>query len=152
VTRIVILTSSELRHDFFRKALALAPRIEVLRSYREGLEKALRTTIDPVRPGAVFQTRHLALREASEQDFFGPFVALTPDHSKPVSVARGAVNEPAVCEEILRLGPDLLVAYGPSLIRDPLLSAYAGRFLNIHLGLSPYYRGSGTNFWPPGQR
>ena len=22
------------------------------------------------------------------------------------------------------------------------------RFINLHLGLSPYYRGSGTNFWP----
>src|SRR5690606_10372264 len=35
-----------------------------------------------------------------------------------------------------------------SLIREPLLSAFQGRFLNVHLGLSPYYRGSGTNFWP----
>ena len=25
---------------------------------------------------------------------------------------------------------------------------YEGRFINIHLGLSPYYRGSGTNFFP----
>ena len=23
-----------------------------------------------------------------------------------------------------------------------------GNFFNMHLGLSPYYRGSGTNFWP----
>ena len=22
------------------------------------------------------------------------------------------------------------------------------RFINLHLGLSPYYKGSGTNFWP----
>jgi hypothetical protein len=148
LARIVILTSSELRHDFFRKAVALAPGIEVLRAYREGLEKSLRTTIDLARPGAELQDRHLVLRELSEQDFFGHFVKLTPDHSKPVSVARGGVNDPAVCEEIRQLGPDFLVAYGPSLIRDPLLSAYAGRFLNVHLGLSPYYRGSGTNFWP----
>jgi methionyl-tRNA formyltransferase len=40
------------------------------------------------------------------------------------------------------------VAYGCSLIKDPLLSEYEGRFLNVHLGLSPYYRGTGTNFWP----
>lgn len=29
-----------------------------------------------------------------------------------------------------------------------MLDLFRGRFLNIHLGLSPYYRGSGTNFWP----
>lgn len=34
------------------------------------------------------------------------------------------------------------------MIREPLLSAFPGRFLNAHLGLSPYYLGAGTNFWP----
>ena len=28
-----------------------------------------------------------------------------------------------------------------------LLAEFEGRILNVHLGLSPYYRGSGTNFW-----
>jgi methionyl-tRNA formyltransferase len=41
-----------------------------------------------------------------------------------------------------------VIAYGCSIIKEPLLSAFEGRFLNIHLGLSPYYRGSGTNYWP----
>jgi methionyl-tRNA formyltransferase len=40
------------------------------------------------------------------------------------------------------------VLYGTSIIKPPLLDAYAGRVVNLHLGLSPYYRGSGTNFWP----
>ena len=38
--------------------------------------------------------------------------------------------------------------YGCSIIQEPLLSVFDGRFVNVHLGLSPYYRGSGTNFWP----
>ena len=25
---------------------------------------------------------------------------------------------------------------------------FSRKFLNVHLGLSPYYRGSGTNVWP----
>ena len=44
--------------------------------------------------------------------------------------------------------PDLLVCYGSSLIKSDLLRKFEGRFLNVHLGLSPYYRGSGTNVWP----
>jgi methionyl-tRNA formyltransferase len=28
------------------------------------------------------------------------------------------------------------------------LEAYEGRIINLHLGLSPFYRGSGANFWP----
>jgi methionyl-tRNA formyltransferase len=29
-----------------------------------------------------------------------------------------------------------------------LLKVFERKVINIHLGLSPYYRGSGTNFWP----
>ena len=38
--------------------------------------------------------------------------------------------------------------HGSSLIKSKLLEFFKDRFLNIHLGLSPYYRGSGTNVWP----
>ena len=147
-TRVVILTGSELRHDFFRKAVSLAQDIAVLRSYTEGLEGTLRTTIDSARPGSALQLRHLSLRDRSERDFFGSFVALAPDRSNVLAIPRGTVNEPLVISEIETLGPDLILAFGPSLVREPLLSRYAGRFVNIHLGLSPYYVGSGTNFWP----
>jgi methionyl-tRNA formyltransferase len=43
---------------------------------------------------------------------------------------------------------DTVVVYGTGLIKSPLLEAYAGRMLNLHLGLSPYYRGTATNFYP----
>jgi len=50
--------------------------------------------------------------------------------------------------KIVASKPDLLIAYGCSIIKEPLLSLFSGRFINVHLGLSPYYRGSGTNYWP----
>ena len=28
------------------------------------------------------------------------------------------------------------------------MEKFKNRFINVHLGLSPYYRGSGTNYWP----
>jgi phosphoribosylglycinamide formyltransferase-1 len=146
--RVVLLTGSELRHDFFSRAVSLADGIAVARTYSEGLEGTLRTTIDPGRPRSDLQTQHLAARELSERDFFGAFVALAPDRSNAFAIPRGTVNNPDVFSEIVALRPDLLVAYGPSLVREPLLSQFAGRFINVHLGLSPYYTGSGTNFWP----
>jgi methionyl-tRNA formyltransferase len=42
----------------------------------------------------------------------------------------------------------VVIAFGSSIVKSPLLTHFAGRFLNVHLGLSPYYRGTGTNFWP----
>jgi methionyl-tRNA formyltransferase len=49
---------------------------------------------------------------------------------------------------MLRARPDVVLVFGTGLLKAPLIEAFAGNILNIHLGLSPYYRGAGTNFWP----
>ena len=145
--KIIILTGSELRHDFFRKYLALADEIEVLASYCEGTEKNL-TSLTVNQRDNELRMAHLRAREQSEEDFFRPFVRVAPDRSNPIAIAKGEINASSHAAAIIEAAPDLLVCYGSSIIREPLLSAFPGRFLNIHLGLSPYYRGSGTNFWP----
>lgn len=143
--RVVILTGDELRHRFVRKALSLYPGIQTLRTYCEGLAGSL---IDRVsqKNDASLQQRHLEARARSEEDFFGPFVALATDRSNPVSIERGTINDHA--DEIAALGPDLIAAYGCSILRAPLLEKFPRKILNAHLGLSPYYKGGGTNFWP----
>lgn len=146
--KIVVLTGSELRHVFVRKAVTLAYGVVVARAYCEGAEKSLLRKVRSQNVAGDVRLSHLIAREASEQDFFGAMVSLAPDISMPVSLPKGTINDPQYADEIGALAPDLLVAYGCSLIREPLLSQFAGRFLNVHLGLSPYYRGSGTNFWP----
>lgn len=146
--RIVILTGSELRHVFFRKAVALSSGIETLLSVCEGQERSLRRTTEAGAGDNSLRLRHVAMRDRAEEDFFGAFAALAPDRSNPVFTPDGGANDPALADTVARLNPDLLVAYGCSIIREPLLSSYAGRFLNVHLGLSPYRRGAGTNFWP----
>ena len=145
--RIVILTGSELRHTFLRTALAAAPGIDVVRTWCEGVENTL---VDLVAAPDVSaeQKAHIAARARSEEDFFGAFVRIVPDRSNPVRVPRGGINDASCAEATAALRPDLMLAYGCSLVREPLLSAFPGRFLNVHLGLSPYYRGTGTNFWP----
>jgi phosphoribosylglycinamide formyltransferase 1 len=146
---VVFLTGSELRHSFVRKAIAISHGVCVTASYCEGAEKGIRRIVEADAPAVdSLRMRHLAARDRSEQDFFGAFVALAPDRSAPTFIAKGEINEPKHAEEISALHPDLLACYGSSLIRAPLLSRFEGRFVNIHLGLSPYYRGSGTNFWP----
>lgn len=147
--RIVILTGSELRHKFFRTVMAAAKGVEVLQSYCEGLENTVHTIVEGRTENSEdseLERRHLAARERSEHDFFGLVANIMPDRSNPVFIPRGTVSEQA--EAIKALQPDLLIAYGCSLVREPLLSWFQGRFLNVHLGLSPWYRGSGTNFWP----
>ncbi len=145
---VVILTGSELRHAFFRKYLALRPGLRVLMSCCEGTEKSLSNLVAAEDGEKDLRRRHLQARDCSERDFFSLFVENAEDRSNPVQVPKGAVNDRSMVERILEMSPDLLVAYGCSIIRGRLLEEYSGRLLNVHLGLSPRYRGSGTNFWP----
>lgn len=145
--KIIILTSSELRHTFFRQFLAIAEDIQVINSYCENSETILQATV-AARDDNILRTKHLMNREQSERDFFGLFVDNVPDRSRPIFLPKGDINLPFYTEAIIKSKPDLLIAYGCSIIREPLISAFRGRFLNVHLGLSPYYKGSGTNYWP----
>jgi len=146
---IVILTGSEPRHTFLRKAIALSGGCTVARTYCEGLEQSLDARL--ARSGgadADLQRAHVDARARSEADFFALFNRFAEDRSHPAFIEKGAINEASHTEDVIGLDPDLLVAYGCSLIKEPLISRFPGRFLNVHLGLSPYYRGSGTNFFP----
>ena len=49
--------------------------------------------------------------------------------------------------QIKKNNPDIIIVYGSSIIA-PLTNDFKNKIINVHLGLSPYYRGSGTNFYP----
>ena len=146
--KILIITGSGLRHTFFRKAIALDPSITVLKAYCEETTKNLQSTINYNNQDSDIQVTHLAQREQSEKDFFLPFISLTPNLSSSMYIPFGEVNKQNIYNEMIQLNPDLIVAYGCSLIKKRLIKAFEGKFLNVHLGLSPYYRGTATNFWP----
>lgn len=146
--KVILLTGSELRHDFFRMRLAMEGRIELIQTYCEGTEKSLGALIQKEADGTTLRAKHLEAREQSEEDFFGAFAKTAEDRSRPLRVPKGAINQQEHAERIIDARPDIVMAYGCSIVKEPLLSAFAGRFLNVHLGISPYYRGSGTNYWP----
>lgn len=146
--RIIVLTGSETRHDFFRVKLALDKRFEVAKAYCEGKEKSLERKVLDNATSSKIEVLHVMARKQSENDFFGLFLQQSEDRSNPKYIAKGEINNEDIVAEIVELKPDLLVCYGASLIRSKLTQTFKGNFINIHLGLSPYYKGSGTNIWP----
>ncbi|WPE15954.1 formyltransferase family protein [Candidatus Thioglobus autotrophicus] len=146
--KIVILTGSEYRHIFFRKYIGLSKKIKIVKTYCEGLEKTLAKTVFDDHKNNELRLKHLSSREQSEKDFFKLFVDNTPDKSNAIHIKKGDINLDIHIEEIIKINPDIIIAYSCSIIKGRLLNNFKGRFLNVHLGLSPYYRGSGTNYWP----
>jgi len=153
VKTLALLTGSELRHSFFRVSFGANSAFQIWRSYCEGQEQSLEKRLDSaaelIAPEELkAQRAHSSARAQSERDFFELPVRLLSDKSNPRFITKGAINHADVVAEISESPADLICAYGCSLIKSDLISKFRGRFLNLHLGLSPYYRGSGTNYFP----
>jgi len=147
--KLGIITSNELRHKFFRRLINLNAEIEVVFCICEEESKSQKNQILNSRNYSILEKNHFIDRNNSEQDFFDCFVSYSKDPFNTMIVEKNLINEDKKLQNhIDSCQPDLIVSYGCSIIREPLLSKYDGKFINIHLGLAPYYKGSGTNFWP----
>lgn len=142
--RAVLLTGNGLRHRYAAERLAEA--LELAGILVEAKPRAIREPEALPTGDVEVMSRHLAERDAVERHLLGE--ASFPDGVERREVPTGGSNNPEVFQWVRSLAPDVVVLYGTSIIRPPLLEHFDGRMVNMHLGLSPYYRGAGTNFWP----
>ena len=68
--------------------------------------------------------------------------------TKKFTIKRGALNKNKTLEHIQDFNPAKIIIFGTSLLGSKYLKLYPNRILNLHVGLSQYYRGSFCNFWP----
>jgi len=144
VGSVVLLTGDGLRHRYVAAELAQTTALA-------GLVYEGKTEIVPNPQSLAVEDervirRHLEERDAVERRLLGNPVV--PETVPALAIEHGSANSPRVFAWVRERAPNFVVLYGTSIIKPPLLEAFADRMVNIHLGLSPYYRGSGTNFWP----
>jgi len=148
--RIGILTSFETRHRYFVQAVRARLNVVAV-----GYEQVDYTPVDVTGAGlsgdeAAVVAAHFAERVRQEKAFFGDASDFVLDSAEcqAVSIQPGLLNTEETASFLADAGVDTVLIYGTNLIREPLLSRFAGRMVNMHLGLSPYYRGTATNFYP----
>lgn len=135
--KIVVCTSNSLRHKFL--ANELTKNADDALIIAECKPKQSPEQVEPIK-------EHFELRDKTEKEFFAGneyFIG------KTYPILWKELKLPPVYETIKQFNPDLIFIFGSSIIKEPLLSFLPeDRYINLHLGLSPYYRGAGTNFWP----
>jgi len=139
--KIVILTSNALRHKFLANSLASKADDALVVSESKQNDSLGNTGDDKS-----ITNEHFKLRNEIEKTFF-------PNNdfflAKTLPILYKEVNLDYVYQVIKKFKPDIMFIFGSYIIREPLLSLLPpGHIINLHLGISPYYRGSGTNFWP----
>jgi folate-dependent phosphoribosylglycinamide formyltransferase PurN len=144
--KAILLTSTFRRHNFV--ANYLAQRCDLSGVWRE------MKTFVPERyatspEDAEVIRRHFEARDTAEARDFADHEDVRLDNgARCRQVQGGGCSDAAEVALMQQLEPDAVLVFGTGILKGPVLAAFAGRIINIHLGLSPYYRGAGTNFWP----
>jgi len=58
------------------------------------------------------------------------------------------LNSERSAKFVKKFNPDFSFIFGPDIIKNHLFSTLPNISINLHLGLSPWYKGSATLFWP----
>jgi len=142
--KITLFTSNQPRHLALIEGLArLADDLFVVQECNTVFPGEVE---DFFRKSETMQAYFRRVVEAEEAVFGRP--RLGPTNARHLPIRMGDLNRLAVEELGPALASDVYVVFGSSFIRGSLADFLVARkALNIHMGTSPYYRGSSCNFW-----
>jgi hypothetical protein len=89
--------------------------------------------------------RHFQNRNAKEYEYFGAPTSPEFEHKWTAGSDLSSLHNVVYARSF---APDVVLIFGCGMIREPLLSALPPDTFNLHLGLSPRYRGAAPVFWP----
>ena len=136
--KALVLTSTSPRHRFFARQVATQFEIAaVVCEQKRNYYVQQREESEAVRV-------HFTRNAAQELACFHDVSARDAEGSVTVP----DINAPEVIQWVSTLDIDVVCLFGTSILRSPWLTAFPGKIVNLHLGLSPWYRGSATLFWP----
>ncbi len=136
--KALILTSTSPRHRFFAQQIAEHFEIAaIVCEQKRNYYVQQRESSEAIRA-------HFARNAAQELICFND-AAQTPI-ARVTTVAD--INAPEVMHWVSDLDVDVVCLFGTSILKAQWLSAFPDKIVNLHLGLSPWYRGSATLFWP----
>ena len=148
--RIGVLTSNECRHRYAVNVLRERCQVTAVCYQDTGYMPADAAAGEIDENTAAIVRHHFDERRRQEELFFGhnaDWVVDSPECATRM-VDTGTLHTTDTLEFLCGRAVEAVVVYGTGMIRPALLSAYAGKMINLHLGLSPYYRGTATNFYP----
>ncbi len=94
-----------------------------------------------------FKTYFSKVLEA-EKKVFGSQNFL-PENVRQFAIRFGDLNKMPLERFGEALNTDLFIVFGSSYIKGDLIDFLVSKgCINLHMGVSPYYRGTATNFWP----
>ena len=146
--RIVLFSGTHPRHLYVHQALLAEFEIAgVVCMQRETLMPTAEPAWAP-HDRELFKL-HFQRRQEVEKAVYGEYAADFYQKAAPtLLVLPHELNSPTTCRFVSSLKADICFVFGTGLILGSLLELLPKWKINMHLGLSPWYKGSATLFWP----
>jgi hypothetical protein len=142
--KITVFTSNQPRHVALIESLAgIADEVFAIQECNTLFPGSV---ADFFRKSDVMQNYFRRVIDA-ERDVFGT-TRFLPDNVRQMAIKMGDLNSLGLGSFGKALDADVFVVFGASYIKGDLCDLLVRRrAYNIHMGVSPYYRGSSCNFW-----
>ena len=141
----ICLIGSSFRHTYIANMISrstdligviVEQREEAIPPTPEGLEEEI----------AEYFVRHFEDRFRIEKQYFGEYnLDIAPN---VLAIEKDELNGPKVRSFLKALGADVGISYGVHVLDTETLACMPDTKWNCHGGLSPWYRGAITHFWP----
>jgi len=143
--KVVVLTGNENRHRYYAKVMC--DSFDVVGLITEPNDDYFVTQSSD----SELMIRHLDRLKMYENMYLGvpldEFKHITSNlHYK--NIHSNQINSCENIDWVKSLNPDYILLYGTGILDSKWCHGFEDRIINLHLGMSPFYRGSATLFWP----
>lgn len=141
--KVVLLTGHHPRHFYVADQISKIADNLLVVSCAMGLNPAVVGDHGDVKDDAIswFDDRYTTEKAYFQYDGFSPATGTV------FPVGPKEINNYEVYKVTKNFNPDVIVVYGTSILKGEILNI-TPKIINFHLGMSPYYNGAGTNWWP----
>lgn len=142
--KITVFTSNQPRHlSLVRKLSQIADDIYTIQECNTVFPGEVKDFFD----NSDIMKKYFRSVMAAEKEVFGS-IGFLPSNVHQLAIKSGDLNKLSLKDLDDALKSDVYIVFGSSFIKSPLIEfMIEHKAINIHMGVSPYYRGSSCNFW-----
>ena len=148
---LLVIAGTQLRHRYFLSLIDKYFKIKGIVYYKRKLIQETtnhKKTIDPI--DIELEKKHFKNLSNKEKEYFSKAVKSFNDSSIPQLIVSGQnqLNHYKTIDWVKSKNADVIIDYGSGILSKKFLDICPEWTINLHGGLSPYYKGSATLFWP----
>ncbi len=146
--KITLFTSDKKRHNYLIYLLSnISKELFVIQEYTTSASTSNLSTKD-LKKSIILKKYFKYVNNAETKLFGNSFKKKSNENIKVLSIISGSLNEYSISSLSDFLKSDIYIIFGSSYIKGQLFNFLVKqKAINIHAGVSPYYRGSDCNFW-----